>query len=148
MTENRHDDPLIQNVEALLEAERERREELLAQIAEIDTRIMDLKRLYPTAFKGSQAPSGSGGMPSRMKPTNLMLLKWLSAFPNGAPLGDILRYCEENDLMDERFLRIFIRNYKGRRYGLIGGDLSGNIYVTEKGRLFLAQVQQSEVAMT
>ena len=50
--------------------------------------------------------------------------------------------------MDERFLRIFIRNYKGRRYGLIGGDLSGNIYVTEKGRLFLAQVQQSEVAMT
>ena len=144
MPENKQNDPLIQTVEKLIEAERKKREELCLKIEAIDQRIADLQRLYPSAKNDSQPASGLEAMPSRMKPVNLQLMKWLASQPVGAPYDDILQYCNEHQLMEEKFLKFFIRNYKSRRYELLAETESGNIFVTDRGRVFLSRMSDTE----
>lgn len=133
-------DSLIQTVEKLINAEQEKLKELYAQIDEINRRIVDLQRLYPSVSTESLPVSGLGAMPSRMKPANLQLMKWLASKADGASFPEIFQYCTDEHLMDEKSLRIFIRNYKSRRYGLLTQDNSGNIVLTAKGRIFVSRM--------
>lgn len=138
--------PRISAVRDLLALELSRKEELEKELKAVNHRIEMLRTLYEikeTPVEPDEAEAeeeGSSKLPSRMNWNNRELLRWIAESNEGRTLDELKDFAEQQKLeMSDIGVKNFVRNYKSRRYGLLGETETGRVAITSLGRLFLAQ---------
>ena len=80
--------------------------------------------------------SAQGTFPNRMRRSYKQLLLWIAEAPSGRAWDEIVRYCAENQDMDERRISFFVANYRSVRYGLLKTS-NGTVSITPRGMMYL-----------
>lgn len=129
----------------LIKRETARLENLEAQVEASRRRVKDFSDLLNQyGSEGGEEDSGSelekesvqGIFPNRMKENYKQLLLWLAEAPGGRNWDEIVRYCAENQNMDERKISFFVANYRSARYGLLKTS-NGVVSITSRGLTYL-----------